>query len=43
MAVQRAVAANLVGADWPLIGMAPQPDLEELMTCVDITEPSRLC
>ena len=42
VAVQRAVAGNLAGADWPCLGAFELPGLEELLTHVDAPMPSRL-
>ena len=42
VAVQRAVAYNLAGADWPGSGLKELPGLEELLTYVEAPLPSRL-
>ena len=42
VAVQRAVACNLAGADWPGSGLKELPGLEELLTYVEAPLPSRL-
>ena len=41
LAVQRAVAGSLVGADWPARGVTPLPGIEELLSHVEGTEPSQ--